>query len=336
MNWLRLLQSAPDAIRLTDAVTRAIKGDAQAIDYLKNEGWYQGLDVLQPGMGSIAQQVKHHLDSTASAIRDTLSGNVIEGEFREVVPWEHFASWLRRQKWGTFVILGPKGQGKSTLALRLAQVWQQERRWPVLAVNAYPEERYPFVEPVSTQKFMNEIKSIMRLLNPPPPKEGEDERPDLGPEELDRRLTPYKRRIIVIDEMSLAVGTSGMDAGRLMVRQIMAQARHLNWLIIYIGQLTKMLPQDLLNCEVVFIKKPAGREALTDRQEPLTQDLWERAIEAFGAVRREPQWEYYPDVRAWAYVDCQDMGNGQGYQGMIPFSKPSGDEIDGEFREVIQ
>jgi len=328
---LRLLQAAPNAIRLMDSVKRALNGDQSAIDYLRSEGWWQALEIIQPGAGGIGQQVVHHGEQAVTAIRDALQGNIIEGEYREVLGYDHFVRWIRRQRWGSYVIIGPKGQGKTTLALRLAQVWNNETGWPVEMVNAYPEDRLEFVEPVGTRKFIARIKRLVDLLNPPEPNRDEDDDEDtepVEPEMLDRMLEPYKRRIIVIDEMSLAVGTSGMDAGRILVRQIMAQARHLNWLIVYIGQLTRMLPQDLLNCDVVFVKKPAGREALTDRQEPLSMDIWERATAAFQGVRNQPEWDHYPDVRAWAYVDCQDMGVGKGYQGMMPFSRPSEEDDD--------
>ena len=337
----RLLSAAPQATRLLSVAQRAANGDPQALEVLRREGWADLLDVLvRPGAGQSAREALQHAKTALHTVQKIRTGEYVDAEYRvlDSTPWGPFLTWIKRQRWGTFVILGPKGQGKSTLALRLAQVWHGETGWPVEVVNLYPEDRYPFTTAVSVKQFSNRIKSIIDLLNPPEPEEGEPAK-ELTPEQIDRALRQHKKRIVVIDEASLTVGVSGQDAGRLLVRQIMAQARHLDWLIIYVGQLARMLPTDLLNCEAVFIKKPNGREALTDRDDRLTQDLWTRAIEAFDTVQQSPWYiDEFADMRAWAYVDCHDLGDGREFLGMMPFSPPfsqqSEDKIEeGEFDE---
>ncbi len=325
---LRMLEAAPRAARLARAVQRATAGDIEAVDYLRRDGWAEALEVLSPGAG---ERGRLAVASAARALRDlraTLTGEVIDAEWREVgaaPPWERFVRWLIARRWGTFVILGPKGAGKTTLAMRLAERWHEATGWPVQTVNAYPEARYGWTEPVSTRRFVGEIHRMVQLLNPPEPRPGEEAKP-LDADALDDALEPYRRRIVVIDEMSLAVGTSSQDVGRQLVRQIMAQARHLSWLIVYIGQLAKMMPNDLLNSDVVFVKKPTGREMLLDRDDRLTQDLWERATAAFAGLRQSidyaPPWD---DPRAWAFVDVGDLGSGHGWSGLVPSAPPESD-----------
>ena len=314
-----------------------------------SEGWSEGLDLWRPGAGEIGRQVVQQTRDAIQTIQGTLQGNVVDGEAYEVVPWGRFATWLRERRWGTFVILGPKGQGKSTLALRLAEIWHDNTGYPVDLVMGYPEEMYDFVTPVSTRAFLSDIKAIIRILDPPRKAtedvEAEDDEADptgFDPDEIDRKLQRFKRRVIVVDEMSLTVGVSGTDAGRIMVRQLMAQARHLELLIVYIGQLAKMLPNDLLTSDAIFVKKPNGRETETDREDRLTRHLWMDAMATFSTIRQSPQWEYYPDPRAWAHVECLDLGNGRSYRGPLPFSMPGegigsrqDNEIEeGEFEEI--
>lgn len=339
---LRLLKMAPAGARLASLLRRAAEGDPEALDYLRRQGWAEALDLLSPGAGSASRQAVDDARRAAESIRGSLAGDVVEGRCRIVdelppEPWQPFVRWLLGRRWGTFVWLGPKGQGKTTGALRLAELWHRATGWPCLAVNIYPEDDHGFVQRVSTKRFMREVERIIAILDPENDEDdrqaGETPSPFQGESRgesrhLDDPLDRYRRRIVIVDEMSLAVSPHGMDPGRRMVRQIMAQARHLSWLVLYIGQLTRMLPTDLLNCEAVFVKKPLGREALVDRAEPLTQDLWARAGRAFGELRSSPWWERWPDERMWAYVDCPDIGRGKGYAGIVPINPPGTPEQD--------
>lgn len=323
-NLYHLLQRVPAGMRLANTISRAVNGDPEAAEELRRNGVGLAIDfMVGPGYGDVSRRILHQTNDFLAGVNDTLNGNVIDGEFVELPPWYDFTKWIKRQTWGSYVILGPKGQGKTTLALRLAQLWHEKTHYPVEVVMTYPEDRYNFVKPVPTQRFINRIKAIIGLLNSSDKEEEEEETDTLDSNEINHQLAKYKHRIVVIDEMSLTVGTSGTDAGRAMVRQIMAQARHLQWLLIYVGQLAKMLPNDLLNCEAIFVKKPNGREILTDRDDRLTRELWQDAEETFSRIRKNAWWKEYPDIRAWAHVDCRDMGNGRSYKGPVPFSLPS-------------
>lgn len=330
---LRVVGQSPTIVELAGMARQAAEGDEEARKYLKEHGIFRALDVIRDGAGSAAR-------GALKAYRE-VQPETIDCEFRVIEEhdsWERFIRWLKAQRWGTYAVIGPKGAGKTELAMRLAQVWKQQTGWAVESVNVYPESRYDFVECVPTRRFINRIHGIVELLNPPEP--GEKQEPEepgkhrpTTPEEIDRALEKYRRRIVVIDEMSLLVGSGGMDAGRAMVRQVMAQARHLSWLIIYIGQLCRMFPADLLNCEAVFVKQPTGREAIVDRDDALTQNLWTRAMEAFEEVRKEPRWADYPDMRAWSYVDSPSCGV-HGYQGLMPASLAQAERMPDEEPEA--
>lgn len=324
----RLLSALPTATKLAALISRAAKGDMAALVELKSNGWAEALDLfVAPGTGEKARNILSNGTEVYRNIQSIRGKDYIDAQYRVLTPWHEFLSWLQHRRWGTFVILGPKGQGKTTLALRLGQVLQQQTGWNVEAVNLYSEDRYDWIDLVPPTRFQNRIKHITSLLNPPEEKPGEPPT-EIDPDELERQLEHYRRRIVVIDEMSLVATSHGQDPGRQMVRQIMAQARHLQWVIIYIGQLAKMLPNDLLNCEAVFIKHPTGREAIVDRDDALTQDLWERATEAFSTMRSSEYYrEPYADPRAWSFVDCPDLGHGHGWSGLMPCGVPTNSEV---------
>ena len=322
--WYRLLRSAPEIARLLQSLDGARRGDPEAVKYLRGDAVGDVAEIWRDG-GRVAS--KHAWAAVREVVRpsDGSAPSYIDGQYRVLdgaAPFEGFTHWLKAQRWGSFVLLGPKNSGKTTLAMRLGQLWQQETGWPVEAVMAYPDDRYPFVTSLSTNRFIGRMKAIIALLNPPESKKGEEAEP-LDADEIEARLEGYKRRIVIIDEASLVVGTSGFDAGRGMVRQIMAQARHLEWLICYCGQLAKMLPNDLLNCEAIFVKEPTGREMDVDRDDRLTRDLWTRATEAFKDVRKSPWWTDFPDKRSWSYVDCI----ARDWQGLVPSRVPQTDVV---------
>ena len=327
MSWYRLLRAAPELARIVKAFGDAREGNPEAVQYLRSgEVVYDAAEAWRDGGRAAAR-------NAVGAVKEVIWPNgrdVVDAEFRVLdgPPWEHALRWLKRQRWGTFVVLGPKGSGKSTFGLRLAEMFRRETGWPVQGVKLHPEDRYPFVTPVPSRRFLARIRAIQTILDPPEKarKEGEEDQAaePPTPEEVDAELAPFRHQVIVIDEASLLVGVSGMDAGRALVRQVMAQARHCSWLVVYVAQLTKMLPLDMLLSETLFVKQPRGDEVDLDRpHEAVVASLWAEAIEAFKGMRKSPWYvEEFADPRAWAYAVIQDAGGGHAWKGLMPARRP--------------
>lgn len=235
-----------------------------------------------------------------------------------------------RQPWGVWVVLKPKGQGKTQGALRLGEVWHQRHGYPVEGINLYHDDRPDFVDAIDLATLAQRMTRLSRYL-------AQQRVVDVGDLEVDEAgdasaeairaasaesaYRHMQRRVVVVDEASLHIGNSGLDAGRRLVRQVMAQARHLLWHVVYVGQMARQLPTDLFAAEAVFVRAPTGREAALDRREPVIQALWEDAAQAFAELRRGDYWERLPDLRAWSYVDCPGYGR-TGYRGVVPFNLP--------------
>ncbi len=327
-DFLTVLNTLANGAKLAAVAHQAGKGDQAALGHLI-ENWHEVLDLAQPGLGMTARQVLTASRDAYLNIQSAASGNVVEGEYRvlnERMPWGGFAKWLPRQTWGSFVILGPRGQGKSWLAMRLGQIWHEAHGYQVEAVNMYGEDLalLPYAKTIGMTELGNRMRRLRALLEGKRPRrrKTEDIELDEEPETIkDVERLPFLRRVIIIDEMSMAIGSHGMDAGRRLVRQAMAQSRHLKWNIVYIGQYTRQLPLDLFLNQCVFVKQPDGREPMFDRQEPWIQDLWQRAGDAFDEIKGSEYWHLNPKAQAWAYVHAEDIG-GRRFQGMCPVSPP--------------
>ena len=162
-------------------------------------------------------------------------------------------------------------------------------------------------------------------------------------EQADQLLTAYSGRIVIFDEVGLNLGRGGMSALRNAMLDLFNQARHLGWLIIYCAQSSRQIPPDLLNGLGVFVKRPLGDEAGTDRDRGPTKEIWEAAVAAFELLRQQPNYAAMPDPRAWAWCKFQDIGQGRRWTGLAPFYQAGHDLaapaesniIEGEFTEVL-
>lgn len=328
----RLLDLAPRAAKILARLERARQGDPQAWEYLRSEGAFEALDLLRPGAGEASRAFLRNAERAAIEMSQALAGQIVPGEARDLgparPPWEGFVAWLKRQRWGAFVVLGPKGQGKTTLGLRLAQVWHQQTGYPVEGCNLYPEdiEGLDWVRNVGMGRFARDLGRLEAALNRELGETSADEESDDSDsadsaEEAEAVIESMRRRIVVIDEASLSLHPGGPRSGRATARRAMMQARHLEWLVVYIGQLVQQMPMDLLLAEAIFIKRPQGWEAQADRPEALVQNLWREAAAAFQEWDSSHWRQERPDVRAWAYAVAPTAG-GQGYRGLVPFSPP--------------
>ncbi len=331
LDLVRLLNDAPKAIKIYGAARRAADGDEAALAYLKAEGWREGLDLIRPGAADVGQQIFDRARQAVADIRGIAAGDVIEGEFREVsapIPWRDFLGRVRRQSFGGHIIVGPIGMGKTQLAKRLAWTWRRQHGYQVEAVDLYDEDCPDWAVTIGMSTLVHRMKRLKRYLDAKAIRDDDED-----PEEEDEDLRgipatmPPQRRVVIIDEAGMAMGTQAADAPRRAALRALTQARHIQWCVIYIGQDFRQIPEVLLSQCTRWAKHPNGDEAHTDRDNPLVRAFWTRAGEAFSQVRQSPHWAQFPDVRAWSYVESPPINGVPGYRGLVPsYMAPDVDE----------
>ena len=326
----RGLQMAPSAVKIAVAVDRARQGDRVAIEWLKTQGWREGARLLiQDGDQAVDQIAAHGraaIDTARRAIRGDL--NVIDAEWREVtdepVPWLGFTKRMAAQKFGGHIIVGSPGTGKTTLARRIGEVYFKQHGYRVECANWYPADVPSFGYIISMDTLvdrMAQLSKYLKSLEDP----GEDDESAKTPKET--ASLPPGKRVILIDEAILAMSASPMDKARRAALQYLAQCRHLDTIVVYVGQWLGQLPLALLGQTTVWLKRPMGNEAHSDRDNPIVRSLWERAAEGFASYRQLPHADDFPDWRSWAYCEAQTLNGHPGYVGMLPFNRIAEDEV---------
>jgi hypothetical protein len=306
---------------------------AEAVKYLREHGWREALDVARPGLGSSVAQSIARTKAAATETRQIVRGPegthaVIEGEFRELAPWDEFQHALARLEWGSIAIFGPPGAGKTKTLERLAEVFHRNTGYPIESVQLYWDELSEAVpvRPLSVGAFVNRTQSLKSALRVPDDEKALAEGWQPDPKRL-RELERIKGRIILWDEAAVGeLNESSAEAKALMVA--LQQVRHLNWIVIYASQKMGFLGRVLTGAGILLFKEPAARAAGTDRDDPMVRDLWRAAARAFAQVETEGTWwrGAYRDPRAWCYVEASVPMK---YAGMLPIKLPGADALEG-------
>lgn len=357
VNVLHMLSQLPTAAELLVHGKRARDGDLDSIEHLRVNGLRMGLNILAPNLGDAATALINGSRQAVESAAMALTGQVVDaGEFREVPPYERFLKWLIKQPWGTVPIFGTMGSGKTWTALRLAEVLSTTLNYPVYGVNLYEEDRPEFVKNISMAKLISWCDLLREALDLSDA-DDDDELLDASRREpnprVRERLEKLKRRIILIDEASM-VDAGPMSKERKALKIAMTQGRHLEWWVLYMGQMMEQVPLQILNSHLVMCKEPAGNETFMDKggRNLLIRTYWQSAIDEFNELSRSSWYVNNPDRRAWTWVMCRrPIGNSKQWSGMVPFlppgsplpserAKPPEPEaaepqtVEGEFREV--
>lgn len=338
-------QLAGPTARLAAAARGAlVEGDPAARAYLASQGWKDALELAQPGLGEAASALLWHAGRARREVAEAVGAAPPDGVRVAVerYPWDAAFAYLHRVRWGSFAILGPRGEGKTTLALRLAERWRERLGYPVEAVGMYVEDRPDWVTGVLPEEIVRRAERLRAAVNavdtagsvPDPIEAGlvaaaerrrRGRRPAAGAprltlEQAERLLAGYAGRILIVDEVGLNLGRGALTPLRLALLDLFNQARHLGWLVVYCAQSSRQIPPELLNGQGVFVKRPLGSEVGTDRERGPTRDLWIEATAAFETLHQQPLWSEVPDPRAWAWLSIADLGGGRrAWTGLAPF-----------------
>lgn len=259
---------------------------------------HKGLGVFHPGYADAAEEFSGGVLKAGNLLIGRLTGTVIDGEVLHVEPWRDLLGHIAAMKFGVVVILGAKGYGKTTLALKLADVWRKRTGYKVECCGVYPEDTPLWASRISMNRLTARARKVARYLN-------EEEGPgDDGLTEADFRkrtakstdktapaepvdIDRMKHRVVVVDEAALffsSLSAAGQQDSRESARNLNNQARHLESIFVFVCQNLSELP-DYLQTSAVQFYKWAGEEAIKrDYKQGSKRDNRERWIEVLAAL----------------------------------------------------
>src|SRR5579885_3217087 len=157
---LGLAERAPAAIKLGRALQKARNGDLDSLSYLLSDGWKDALELHSPELRQAAEVAVPRVLEAVQLFRSTLNGEIVEGEVSEIEPWRDLRRHVQAQTYGAHVIVGPPGQGKTSLAFKLAYGWMLRNNYRVDAVAAYPEDIPSWATPISMRTLVHRARKL--------------------------------------------------------------------------------------------------------------------------------------------------------------------------------
>ncbi len=297
------MTTAGDISSLIRDGAAALTGNADAATKLRLAK--QALGILAPeyvpaieGVGRLANHLGVKVTPEGldmSGLRTLIAGEeAMASMVGEDRPWADFVSRVRHLRSGAVLILGPRGKGKTQLAVRLAEAWRREHGYDVLGINMYPEDRRSWMTWRSIKIFVDGIEQLTEALDQgiEPPQE-------------------IRRRVLIIDEAALSLHPQGSHTAALAVSRAIRQARHVEWLVVVVAHLTKDLPVQMTWMDAIFVKEPSGEEEFADRED--SARFWQAAELAFKQLRKDGL--RGKPIEAWVYAHAPDLG----YKGMVHY-----------------
>jgi hypothetical protein len=328
----RVTSTGPAAARLVMHLNGAREGRPESLAYFRSRQAVLDVGaVFFPGREWLVQDILDRGETLLDLTRRLLNGEpppYVEGEFRpapDVEPWAGFVRRLKSQPSGSHIILGPRGSGKTTLAKKLAWVYYTGLGYDPEFVNMYRADKPAWGRTILPETLLRRIEKLeahLRSEAVPDPDESK-------PKQMIVVEPPAGKKVIVIDEASMAFERGIVDAFRNAVFAAMLQVRHVNWHMVFVGQYARTIPLELFTGSTVWVKQPHGNETDLDRDNPLIQQIWTEAADAFQKIRSTPWYQgALADPRSWAYVVSPELG----YKGMAPFEPAPEKEEDGNGR----
>jgi energy-coupling factor transporter ATP-binding protein EcfA2 len=354
---LQIVERAPDALKFLTEADRAFNagrqvggvkvGAASTAAYVMQGGWRSGLGAVNPRLRDATDAALPEAGRAYRVFRNHLNGVTADPTYEP--RWAQLKRWKMKQPSGANIIVGQTGSGKTTLARSLGAALADKWGYPLECLNVY-ENDIPYktadgnpldVRIIDTDVLNGRMERVRKAMkkqitqDPGAPQsktkalmtQSAFAEESVDQEELSDETKsaladlPFRGRVLLIDEMGLEDMSTNVKA-RNAVTRALTQSRHLDWIVLYIGQQFSQFPKPLLGQSTIFIKRPTGREADMDRQIRFVRMIWNEAHSAFQDVRDFQEWDEFPDYRSWAYVIAPvATGLSEGYSGMMPFSR---------------